>query len=298
VKPLNALAAKGEVVEEWVDLHFFRPLGFRLANALGPKRVSPDQVTMASLVIGLIAGHLMFYSNPTLNTVGVMLFVLSDVLDSADGQLARMRGSSTRFGRIFDGVADNLRFINLYLHLLARLALAGSGWEALALAAFAGASHSFQSAAVDFMRQAYLYLGVGRGSELDLPETIDGARPRSLAQRIGAALYRDYVRRQAWLFPRTAELVRAAGGAIAEPFRNDYRSRTTRHVVRCAWIGQNMRFVLLALTAIPGWPAGFFWLTVGPLNLILLGLVVGQERAAQAMLHVVAAPARPHARTA
>jgi hypothetical protein len=129
VKPLNALAAKGEVVEEWVDLHFFRPLGFRLANALGPKRVSPDQVTMASLVIGLIAGHLMFYSNPTLNTVGVMLFVLSDVLDSADGQLARMRGSSTRFGRIFDGVADNLRFINLYLHLLARLALAGSGWK-------------------------------------------------------------------------------------------------------------------------------------------------------------------------
>jgi phosphatidylglycerophosphate synthase len=298
VKPLNALAAKGEVVEEWVDLHFFRPLGFRLANALGPKRVSPDQVTMASLVVGLIAGHLMFYSSPALNTAGVMLFVVSDVLDSADGQLARIRGSSTRFGRILDGVADNLRFINLYLHLLARLALAGSGWEALALAALAGASHSFQSAAVDFMRQAYLYLGVGRGSELDLPETIDGAKPRSLAQRIGAALYRDYVRRQAWLFPRTAELVRAAGGAIAEPFRNDYRSRTTRHVVRCAWIGQNMRFVLLALTAIPGWPAGFFWLTVGPLNLILLGLVVGQERAAQAMLHVVAAPGRPHARTA
>jgi len=228
----------------------------------------------------------------------VALFVLSDVLDSADGQLARMRGTSTRFGRILDGVADNLRFINLYLHLLARLAFAGFGWEALALAALAGASHSFQSAAVDFIRQAYLYLGIGRGSELDLPETIDRTKPRSFAQRIGAVLYRDYVRRQTWLFPRTAELVRAAGNDIAEPFRNDYRSRTTRDVVRCAWIGQNMRFLLLALTAIPGWPAGFFWLTAGPLNLILFALVIGQERAARAMLHVVAAPARPHARTA
>jgi hypothetical protein len=69
-------------------------------------------------------------------------------------------------------------------------------------------------------------------------------------------------------------------------------------VIRCAWIGQNMRFVLLALTVVPGWPAGFFWLTVGPLNLVLLGLVHGQERAARAMLHVVAEPARPHARTA
>ncbi len=59
-----------------------------------------------------------------------------------------------------------------------------------------------------------------------------------------------------------------------------------------------MRFLLLALTAIPGWPAGFFWLTLGPLNLVLLGLVLGQERAARAMLHVVAAPAEARARTA
>jgi len=298
VKPPNALAAKGEVVEEWIDLRFFRPLGFWIANALRSTRASPDQVTIASLAIGLVAGHLMFYASPTLNAIGVALFVLSDVLDSADGQLARIRGTSTRFGRILDGVADNLRFINLYLHLLARLAFAGFGWEALALAALAGASHSFQSAAVDFIRQAYLYLGIGRGSELDLAETIDRTKPRSFAQRIGAVLYRDYVRRQTWLFPRTAELVRAAGNDIAEPFRNDYRSRTTRDVVHCAWIGQNMRFLLLALTAIPGWPAGFFWLTAGPLNLILFALVIGQERAARAMLHVVASPARPHARTA
>jgi phosphatidylglycerophosphate synthase len=298
VKPSNTLAAKGEVVEEWIDLHFFRPLGFAIADRLRGTRVSPDQVTLASLVLGLAAGHLMFYASPALNALGVILFILSDVLDSADGQLARMRGTSTRFGRILDGVADNVRFINLYLHLLARLALAGSGWEALALGALAGASHSFQSAAVDFIRQAYLYLGVGRGSELDLPETIDRSRPQSLAQRIGAVLYRDYVRRQTWLFPRTAELVRAAGNDVGEPFRGDYRSRTTRNVVRCAWIGQNMRFLLLALTALPGWPAGFFWLTVGPFNLILLWLVLGQERAARAMLHIVPTPARPHARTA
>jgi hypothetical protein len=209
-----------------------------------------------------------------------------------------MRGTSTRFGRILDGVADNLRFINLYVHLLIRVASTGSAWEAVALAALAGVSHSFQSAAVDFMRQAYLYLGVGRGSELDLPETAGRAQAGTLAQRIGAALYRDYVRRQGWLFPRTAELVRAAGSNAAGPFRDDYRTRTTSLVASCAWIGQNMRFLLLALTAIPGWPAGFFWLTLGPFNLMLLGLVVGQERAARALLHVVRAPAEARARTA
>jgi len=298
VTPPIALAVKGEVVEEWIDLHFFRPLGFRLARWLGPTRATPDQVTVASLVLGLVAGHLMVYRSPLLNASGVALFVVSDVFDSADGQLARMRGTSTRFGRILDGVADNLRFINLYMHLLIRVAITGSAWEAVALAALAGVSHSFQSAAVDFMRQAYLYLGVGRGSELDLPETADRAEPRTLAQRIGAALYRDYVRRQAWLFPRTAELVRVAGNAVGGALRGDYRSRTTKLVGSCAWIGQNMRFLLLAVTAIPGWPAGFFWLTLVPCNLVLLGLVVEQERAARALLHGVTAPAEARARTA
>jgi phosphatidylglycerophosphate synthase len=293
--PPTALAAKGQVVEEWVDLHFFRPLGLRIARALGPTRATPDQVTVASLLLGLIAGHLMVYASPAVNAAGVGLFVVSDIFDSADGQLARMRKTSTRFGRILDGVSDNLRFINLYVHLLVRLALAGAGWEALALALAAGVSHSFQSAAVDFMRQAYLYLGAGSGSELDLPETASRAEARTWLQRIGALLYRDYVRRQAWMFPRTVELVRRAGAEVTERFRADYRGRSTTRVVHCAWIGQNMRFLLLAVTVVPGWPAGFFWLTIVPLNLILLGLVLGQERTARATLRAVAAPAPQHA---
>lgn len=296
--PPTALAAKGQVVEEWIDLHFFRPLGFRIARLLGPTRATPDQVTVVSLVLGLLAGHLMVYRSPVLNAAGVGLFLVSDIFDSADGQLARMRRTSTRFGRILDGVSDNLRFINLYVHLLVRLALAGSGWEAVLLAVAAGASHSFQSAAVDFMRQAYLYLGAGAGSELDLPETAGRAVARTRLQRVGAWLYRDYVRRQAWLFPRTVALVRSAGTDVAEPFRAEYRSRTAARVVRCTWIGQNMRFLLLAVTVVPGWPAGFFWLTALPLNLILLGLVHGQEREAREMLRIAAAPARARARIA
>jgi hypothetical protein len=293
VKPLNALAAKGQVVEEWIDIHFFRPLGYRIASRLLPSRVTPDQVTLASLLVGLAAGHLMYYASPALNGAGVALFIVSDILDSADGQLARMRRTSTRFGRILDGVSDNLRFVNLYLHLLFRLVGAGWGWEALGLALVAGLSHSFQSAAVDFIRQAYLRLGAGTGSELDLPETVNAApREGSLGRRAAAWFYRDYVRRQAWLFPRTVELVRAAGKEPSAALRSEYDERLAPLVPRCAWIGQNLRFLLLALTALPGWPAGFFWLTIGPLNLVLLALVAMQEREARALLRV-ALPLEP-----
>jgi len=118
------LSHKGEVVEEWTDLHFFRPLGMRLVRLLAPTGVSADQVTVAALLVGLAAGHLFFYRSAALNALGLLLFVLSDILDSADGQLARLRGNSTRMGRVLDGISDNLRFVNLYVHLIARLLVA------------------------------------------------------------------------------------------------------------------------------------------------------------------------------
>ncbi|MDQ6926856.1 MAG: CDP-alcohol phosphatidyltransferase family protein, partial [Candidatus Eremiobacteraeota bacterium] len=103
----DALASKGQVVEEWADLHFFRPVGVRMARALLPTAVSPDHVTIGCLALGLAAGWCFIPASPAVNALGFLLFIASDLLDSADGQLARLRGSSTRFGRILDGVSDN-----------------------------------------------------------------------------------------------------------------------------------------------------------------------------------------------
>src|SRR6185436_13160714 len=167
--------------------------------------VSADQVTLWSILIGLLAGHLFVYRDPAINAVCFVLFVISYVFDSADGQLARLRKTSTRFGRVLDGVGDNVRFVNLYLHLAVRLiGLAGWPWYGLLLAVAAGLSHSVQSMSADFIRNAYLELAEGKGGQLDLPEDLpenDG----SWTRRLGAWVYAGYVRRQAQLFPRTVE---------------------------------------------------------------------------------------------
>ena len=277
----DALATKGEAVEEWVDLHFFRPLGARLARALAPTRVSADQVTVWGLVVGLVAGHLFVYADPVVNTIGFVLFIVSDIFDSADGQLARMRGTSTRFGRMLDGLSDNARFVNLYIHLFIRLALHGWMWPAaLALAVGAGVSHSFQSAAVDFIRHAFLTIGVGRGSELELPEDIPPG-----PQSFGAWLYALYIRRQATMFPRTVTLIRRLRlGELPAEARAAYRVRVAPLVGHCAWLGQNIRWLLVGATAIPGWPAGMLWIELIPLNIILVALVLSADRAAARVL--------------
>jgi hypothetical protein len=282
MKPQNALVSKGDSIEEWADVHFFRPLGLRVARALEPTGVSADQVTLWCLIIGIVGGHLMVYQSTSLNLLGVVLFVVSDILDSADGQLARMRGSSSRFGRVLDGIADSLRFFNLYVHLLFRAYFAHWGWPGYMLVLAAGVSHSLHGQIVDFIKNAYQRLGEGHG-ELDLVEElapIEGWAPRQVAQRI----YRAYVQRQELLFPNSMTLVRAVKPVATTPaFQQAYATSQRPLLGPLALIAQNIRFPLMAIGAWYG-ISWFLWMTVVPLNLVALAILVMHEMHAKALL--------------
>ncbi len=93
-------------VEEPIDVWVHRPPAYVLARLLLPTPVSPNAVTCASIAFGLAAGAAIFASFPWhLALAGVLIFS-SAVLDCCDGQLARLRKSSSAFGRMLDGVAD------------------------------------------------------------------------------------------------------------------------------------------------------------------------------------------------
>jgi hypothetical protein len=275
VKPQNDLLHKGRAVEEWADLHFFRPIGIRIARALQPTGISADQVTLWSLAIGLVAGHLFAYRDRWTNIIGFVLFIVSDIFDSADGQLARLRGTSTRFGRVLDGASDSLRFINLYFHLIYRLIQSGFWWPgAFLLGMAAGLAHTYQAAAVDFVRNAFLYIGIGNKGELDLPEDVDRGRSGTVVERFGTRVYRDYVVRQAQLFPRTAKLVRLLRrGTVSEAFRTEYRARQEIVLPLCAWLGQNIRFLLLGVAALAAHISAFLWVEAVWMSLLLVVLL-------------------------
>ncbi|HLY94846.1 MAG TPA: CDP-alcohol phosphatidyltransferase family protein [Gaiellaceae bacterium] len=108
---------------EWV----YRPLAHVVVLALLPLRVPPPAVVLASTGAGLAGavelarGHLI---------VAALLVQLKTVLDNADGQLARLSGKVTAFGRYLDSECD----------LLVNAALfAALGWEThRPFAAFAG----------------------------------------------------------------------------------------------------------------------------------------------------------------
>ena len=289
MKAPRDLALKGEHVEEWFDVRVFRPLGMRLARALLPTRVSADQVTLSGLVVGVFAAFLLVHGSRSLDVAGLLLLGVAEVLDSADGQLARLRGTSSRWGRILDGYVDNLRWVSVYVSLLVRLVHGGAFAEAppahaLILVMLAGFSHSLQAAAADLVQGAYL-AAAGK-STVDLPEDLDHL---VLSTRwwngVSRLYYRDYVKRQALLFPRTVAFLRRLRLAPdPAPLRAAYLARQRRFLAVYGLFGQNAHLAALGAGLLLGSPAALIWADLTVFNLAMVCLVVSHEKSVAKLL--------------
>jgi phosphatidylglycerophosphate synthase len=106
-------------VEEPIDVWVHRPLAYLLAWAAYPTPVSPNFITCCSIALGTLGGVWMLLRPQSELWLAGLLIFLSAVFDCADGQLARMRKSSSPFGRMLDGLADLAVSISVVL---------GSAW--------------------------------------------------------------------------------------------------------------------------------------------------------------------------
>jgi phosphatidylglycerophosphate synthase len=87
-----------------------RPLAAVLLVPLEKSSVTPNQVTFASLVV-FAAGVAVLVAMPGIRglALGVLVIELSYVLDCVDGQLARLRGTSSPIGAHLDFLMDELK---------------------------------------------------------------------------------------------------------------------------------------------------------------------------------------------
>lgn len=164
---------KSADTEEWFDLVFYRPIGYAWALVARKLGVTPNAITIASIFIGIGAGVMFYFDNMWLNVAGMLLLVLANSFDSADGQLARLTGQYSRLGRILDGVSGDFWFISIYLCICLRECATSHffmqyPWAIWLIAVAAGVSHSVQAAQADYYRQFHLFFVKGKeGSELD-----------------------------------------------------------------------------------------------------------------------------------
>ena len=89
---------KSADTEEWIDLLFYRPIGYQWALFFKKISVTPNTITVISIFLGIAAGILFYFDNLWINVIGMCLLVWANMYDSADGQLARMPGQKFEVG--------------------------------------------------------------------------------------------------------------------------------------------------------------------------------------------------------
>jgi phosphatidylglycerophosphate synthase len=247
---------KARDVEGALDLLFYRPIGFRLAQLFARTSVSPDQVTLLATICGVVAGHLYFYDALWLNVGGMLLHVAANLFDNADGQLARLTRRQNEQGRVIDGLGDNIVFISIYAHLCLRVVAGGGSASIWLLALAAGVCHSFQSAAAEFCRDAYLRFATNRMTPLfNSRELRTRARESRGWRKFLHLLHAGYVWQQETELPALARL-RDRVQHIPTLFRAAYREAHQSLVRHARLLGTSTRmFVLFVVLFLrhPGW---------------------------------------------
>ena len=119
-KELYRASIKSTDTEERLDMWFYRPLGFRCALFFRNRGIHPNVITIASIFLGIAAGICFIKENIYWNMLGMLLLVWANLYDSTDGQLARITGQKTRWGRILDGFAGDCWFFFIYLAIALR----------------------------------------------------------------------------------------------------------------------------------------------------------------------------------
>lgn len=240
----DGLAFKAYEIEEFVDVYFFRRLGIVCAWAARAVRLTPNAVSILAGVVGLMGGALL--ASDAYDWLGVALVFGYGVLDSADGQLARLTGQTSEWGRVLDGVAGYVTHIAAYLAIVVRvLDSGGSGWF-LALAIVAGAITIVHAQLYDYHRTSYTSIVVKGRVSLATPAS---GRPRNPV----VAVYERAQRALAGLHPdvESAIAARATAGHVGETDRRRYRECFLGLIPGWNVFGDNgRRFALAALVAI------------------------------------------------
>lgn len=279
---------KSADTEEFIDIYFYRPIGFRWALLFRHLGITPNPVTVASIFIGMTAGVFFYYEDIKTNVIGMLLLVVANSLDSADGQLARMTNNKSRLGRLLDGLAGSFWFIVIHVALCLRLQNQGFSSWIWVLGIASGLSHMLQAQQADYYRNVHLYFIKGTsGSELDnsadLKIELDKLSwSRNFWKKLPQAFYHNYTKQQEVLSPKLQKLM----AVVRSRFQNNLPAwlvtefrEVHKPLMKYTNIVQfNTRVIFLFFCIFINKLWLYFIFDIVVLNSVMLYMIVKQER--------------------
>lgn len=279
----QALALKLTDVEEPVDIHFHRPLAASLTVFIARTPLSPNHVTLLSLLSGTtglyflytafftqaIAAHISF-------PIAALCYFFSVIFDCADGQLARMRGGGSIIGRIFDGFVDLIVLLPAYLVIgFGILEQFGLYW--FSITAVAGLTTPARTAYYDKLKNLYLDRvdpGVASGGAPTGQEIQEALQHTSgWFENFLLRFYEKYISFQETLTSADPPSGQHDGDIDVQSFRD--RHHSTMRIASYTGLGTHMVLLYTSIGLSGAWPQAILLLqllfaTLGNLLLIYL----------------------------
>ncbi len=255
-------------VEEWADLFLFRPLAFLLVKAIYRTSLTPNQLSVFSMVLGVAAGILLGTGGPA--AAGV-------VVDCADGQLARLKKNGTHMGRVVDGAIDYVVGAAMYLGLGFGFASALDnpvrGWLLVAAAA---ASNIIHSVVFDYYRNRYLAYVHGVSSAQTDDRNAFRREYVELGRRGGQELRRKFIR--LYLAYIAFQMKISRDPMTLGPVEPEIFRKTNRLAMRLwTFLGSSTQAVLLMIALLGGRLLLYYWAMIVVLNGMMFALFLGQS---------------------
>jgi len=89
---------------KWID----RPMSRAISRAIAPYPITPNQITVFSVGMGVVGALCLLSPTYGMGLVGSFLFLLSTIVDGCDGEIARLKFQESAIGAKLDVIGDNV----------------------------------------------------------------------------------------------------------------------------------------------------------------------------------------------
>lgn len=129
-----------------ISRHINRKISTRITKLLIRTGITPNQISFVSFLLSLVSGGLFFLYHPA---AAGLLAQISSIIDGCDGELARLKGLSSRFGAYYDSLLDRYSDFAILLGMI--MVNPGEHWLPGALAILGSYSISYSSARAELL---------------------------------------------------------------------------------------------------------------------------------------------------
>lgn len=285
---------KSRDVEDPVNLWMHRPLAYLFVKATYKTPLTPNQITLLAMLVGVLAGVFFIIGTPAFLISGGILLWSSSILDGADGILARAKNMGSEIGRALDGTADGIVAGATVFAVVYHLWSSHHSWFEMLLVLIAIPSALIQIYLYDYYKEIFLRAtGDGDGERKETIESLTDLRQRKKAEgapfivsfAIGTniALLKNQAKLIRLLDPKSNLLV----GLNLQSYKKRFRELNLGPMKLWALISLCPHTYMMAIAAIFQRLDLYLWYRIVIGNTLFISAVLWQRYATSKMLEEV-----------